>query len=272
MDLYDRATLAKEYILSKIKTAPDTAVVLGSGLGSFGETIECECEIPYKDIPGFPVTTVKGHDGKLIYAKVADKRILAMKGRFHAYEGYAMEDVTFYVRVFALLGVKNLILTNAAGAVNTEYSPGDLMLITDHISFFCPSPLFGSNDERFGERFPSMSEAYSKDLRNLALKCAKDNEIDLKEGTYCYCKGPMYETPAEIRAVRTLGADAVGMSTVPEVIVAVHSKINILGISCMTNMAAGILDKPLSHNEVIETGKKVEEKFSRLMTSICKNI
>lgn len=272
MKLYDRAIKAKEYISNIIGTAPDTCVVLGSGLGAFGKSIEVEFEIPYAEIPCFPVTTVKGHEGKLICGKADGRRILAMQGRFHAYEGYEMEDVTLYVRVLALLGVKNLILTNAAGAVNTSYSPGDLMLITDHISLFCQSPLFGPNDERFGDRFPSMGEAYTKDLQALALRCAADTGISMKQGIYCYCKGPQYETPAEIRAVRTLGADAVGMSTVPEVIVAVHCGMNVLGISCMTNMAAGILDTPLNHKEVMEVGRSVEYKFAVLMSAICKNI
>lgn len=272
MDIFSRAESAAQFIKSKINDMPDTAIVLGSGLGAFGNSIEAEIEIPYCEIPSFPAVTVAGHGGMLICARAAGKRILAMKGRFHAYEGHSMEDVTLYVRVFALLGIKNLILTNAAGAINTSFEPGNLMLITDHLSFFCESPLFGKNDERFGTRFPSMSQAYSKELSNIALEAATECKITLRQGVYAYAKGPMYETPAEIRALRILGADACGMSTVPEVIVAVHCGIRVLGISCLTNMAAGILDKPLSHQEVLETGKASEEKFKMLMNRICEKL
>lgn len=269
MDIYNRAESAAEFIKSKIADIPDTAIVLGSGLGAFGDSIETEIEIPYCDIPSFPAVTVAGHSGMFICGKAAGKRIIAMKGRFHAYEGHPMEDVTFYVRVFSLLGIKNLILTNAAGAINTSFEPGDLMLITDHLSFFCDSPLFGKNDERFGTRFPAMGEAYDKTLQSIAVEAAENCGIKLQKGVYVYSKGPMFETPAEIKALRILGADACGMSTVPEVIVAVHSGIKVLGISCLTNMAAGILDKPLCHEEVIETGKASEEKFRNLMNAIC---
>jgi len=272
MELYERARKAADYILSIKKEIPETAVVLGSGLGAFGESIKVDVAIPYSDIPQFPVSTVVGHAGKMIFGKVGEKSIVAMQGRFHRYEGYEMEDVTLYIRVFALLGIKNLILTNASGAINTSFVPGDLMLITDHIACFCDSPLFGKNDERFGVRFPSMSDAYSKKLQNTAQECAKNCGIDLKEGAYIYSKGPSYETPAEIRAFRMMGADACGMSTAPETIVAVHCGINVLGISCITNMAAGILDQPLSHTEVVETGKRVEEKFKKLITSIVTEI
>lgn len=272
MDIFKRAESAAVFIKSKAADIPDTAIVLGSGLGAFGDSIEAEVEIPYSKIPSFPAVTVEGHSGTLIFGKASGKRIIAMKGRFHAYEGYSMEDVTFYVRVFSLLGIKNLILTNAAGAINTSFEPGDLMLITDHLSFFCDSPLFGKNDERFGTRFPPMGEAYDKALSETALEAAKNCGINLRCGVYAYSKGPMYETPAEIKALRILGADACGMSTVPEVITAVHSGIKVLGISCLTNMAAGILDKQLSHEEVMETGKAVEGKFKALMDCICKKL
>lgn len=269
---YERAKKAADHLLSRVETVPDTAVVLGSGLGAFGDSIERECVIPYGDIPEFPAVTVAGHKGEMIFGKADGRPIVAMQGRFHRYEGYSMEDVTLYIRVLSLLGVKNLILTNAAGAINTDFAPGDLMLIEDHISLFCDSPLFGANEERFGERFPSMSDAYSKELKALALQAAEETGIPLQKGVYIYAKGPMYETPAEIRACRALGADACGMSTVPETIVAVHSGLRVLGISCLTNMAAGILDQPLSHREVIETGKAAEEKFKVLMTAIVKKI
>ncbi len=272
MDIYKRAETAAEFIKTKIADIPDTAIVLGSGLGAFGDSIEPETEIPYCDIPSFPAVTVAGHSGMLVCGKASGKRIIAMKGRFHAYEGHTIDDVTLYVRVFRLLGIKNLILTNAAGAINTSFRPGDLMLITDHLSFFCDSPLFGKNDERFGSRFPAMGEAYDKELQSIAVEAAKNCELTLRQGVYAYSKGPMYETPAEIRALRILGADACGMSTVPEVIVAVHCGIKVLGLSCLTNMAAGILDKPLCHEEVIETGKASEQKFKNLMNKICEKL
>lgn len=272
MELFDRAKAAADYISSRISDIPDTAVVLGSGLGAFGDSIDVETIIPYSEIPEFPETTVVGHSGELICGKVNSKRILAFKGRFHLYEGHKIETATLYVRVLALLGVKNLILTNAAGAINTSFKPGDLMLITDHISVFCESPLFGKNDERFGERFTPMGEAYNKGLGLIAKTAAQELGIDLKEGVYIYAKGPMYETPAEIRAFGIMGADAVGMSTVPETVVAVHSGIKVLGISCLTNMAAGISKVQLSHAEVIETGKAVEQKFKALVTKICEKL
>lgn len=269
MDIFDRAKAAADYISSKIENIPDTAIVLGSGLGAFGDSIEAETKLLYREIPEFPMTSVAGHSGELICGRAGGKRILAMKGRFHLYEGHKVENATLYIRVFALLGVKNLILTNAAGAINTSFKPGDLMLISDHLSFFCESPLFGKNDERFGTRFPPMGEVYSNELRKTAVEAAKECSVDLKEGIYVYSKGPMFETPAEIRALRFMGADACGMSTVPEAIVAVHSGIRVLGISCLTNMAAGISEVQLSHSEVIETGKATEQKFKLIMTKIC---
>lgn len=271
MELYDRAKKAADYISSKIKEIPDTAVVLGSGLDAFGNTINVETKLLYSEIPEFPITTVVGHSGEMICGTPngGNKRIIALKGRFHLYEGHKAEDATLYIRVLRLLGVKNLILTNAAGAINLSFRPGDLMLITDHLSFFCDSPLFGKNDDRFGMRFPPMENIYQKDLRLIAKQAAEELGIDLKEGVYCYSKGPMFETPAEIKALRTLGADACGMSTVPEAIVAEHSGLHVLGISCLSNMAAGITDQPLSYAEVIETGKATESKFKALMTKIC---
>lgn len=272
MSLYDKANETANYIKSKIKNIPDTAIVLGSGLGMFANEIEKELVLDYKDIPNFPISTVPGHNGKLIFGKIGEKKIIAMQGRFHLYEGYGVEQVTFPVRVFQLLNVKKYIVTNASGAINLNYKPGDLMIISDHIGLFFPSALFGKNDERFGTRFPSMSEAYNKDLIKIAEKAAQKCKLNVHKGVYCYCKGPMFETPAEIRFLRTAGADAVGMSTVPEVVCANHAGMKVLGISCMTNMAAGILDKPLTHIEVMETGKKVEKEFSAFMKEIIKSI
>lgn len=268
MDLYNRAQHICSQLRQAVSYVPHTAVVLGSGLGAFADSIEKDCEIDYSDIDGFPVSTVSGHKGKLIFGTVGDKKIVAMQGRFHLYEGYGTDDVTLPIRVFQLMGIKNLIITNAAGAINTSFVPGDLMLITDHISLFCPSPLSGVNDDRLGTRFPSMCDAYDRQLVAAANTAAAQIGISLRQGVYCYCKGPMYETPAEIRALRLMGCDAAGMSTVPEVIAAVHGGLRVLGISCLTNMAAGILDKPLSHSEVIETGKSVEKKFTELLNAV----
>lgn len=272
MKLFDKANEASEFIKSKISSVPDTAVVLGSGLGSLADEIEAECLIEYENIPHFASSTVEGHAGRLIYGTLEGKKIIAMQGRFHFYEGKSAEEIMLPVRAFQLLGVKNYIVTNASGAVNLDYKPGDLMLITDHIGLFCPSVLWGENDERFGTRFPSMGEAYDKELIALAEDAAKSCSLTVHKGVYCYCRGPMFETPAEIRMIRGLGADAVGMSTVPEVVTAVHGGMKVLGISCITNMAAGILDEPLSQKEVIETGRKIEKEFSKYIKTLVSNI
>lgn len=272
MKLYDRAENIKKIIQSEIDYIPDVAIVLGSGLGAFANEIAVDAEWNYCDIPEFPVSTVAGHAGKFIFGTIGGKKIAAMQGRFHLYEGYSAEEVTLPVRVLQLLGVKNFIVTNAAGAINLSYKPGDLMIIKDHIGLFCPSVLTGENDERFGTRFPSMSETYSRSLIHIAKKAAENSKTDVKAGVYCYCKGPMFETPAEIKFLRTVGADAAGMSTVPEVTAAVHAGMNVLGISCMTNMAAGILDQPLTHQEVMETGRAVEKKFSAFLKEIIRLI
>lgn len=272
MEQYDRAERIADYLRKNIPLIPDTAFVLGSGLGDFAHTMERLAVIPYADIPGSPVSTVAGHKGRLILGKCSEKPVLVMQGRFHRYEGYDAQDVTLYVRVFALLGIRTLILTNAAGAINTEFNPGEFMIIKDHLSFFCPSPLFGKNDDRFGPRFPSMSQAYDRKLIELAAESARECGLTVRQGVYVYSQGPMFETPAEIRALRVLGADACGMSTVPEVIVANHCGMRVLAISCLTNMAAGILDQPLTHEEVITTGRKAETDFRMLMSSIFKKI
>ena len=258
---------AAETVLQAIGTA-DVAVILGSGLGDFGSALENAREIAYADIPGFPRATVQGHAGKLICGEMAGKRVMMMSGRFHSYEGHAMDDVTLPVRVMARLGVKKLIVTNAAGGVNTDFSAGALMLITDFINLTGKNPLTGPNLDAFGPRFPDMSNAYDKGLQALALDCAREQGVELRQGVYCWMNGPTYETPAEVRMARILGADAVGMSTVPETIVACHSGMRVLGVSCITNMAAGVLDQPINHAEVMETGRRVRGAFAALLTAV----
>lgn len=270
--MYQQTHKAAQYIQEQFPHKIDVAMVLGSGLGVLCDSIQSPIEIPYSQIPNFPISTVPGHDGKMVLGKLGEKTVLAMSGRFHYYEGYSMQEVTFPIRAMKLLGVEKLILTNAAGGINTKYQPGDLMLICDHIKLFDDSPLRGKNIEEFGTRFPDMSCVYGKELRELAKIVAVTNQIKLQEGAYFYMPGPSFETPAEIRAIRTLGADAVGMSTVPEAIVARHCGMEVLGISCISNMAAGILDKPLTHSEVLETGEKVKRTFAKLIKGIVEKI
>lgn len=265
---YEMALESASFIESRLPCKPQAAVILGSGLGPFVERIRPVVDISYRDIPNFPPTTVKGHEGRLIIGMAGEKCILIFKGRYHYYEGYDISQVVFPVRVMKVLGIRNLVVTNAAGAVNTSFSPGDLMLIKDHIGLFAPSPLRGRNSQKFGTRFPDMTEAYSRKLMERARKSALECGIMLKEGVYAFVRGPMYETPAEISALRLLGADAVGMSTVPEVIVARHCNIEVLGISCITNMAAGISESPLNHEEVTRIAATAGEKFGRLLISI----
>lgn len=259
---------AADFLKNEWKDTPDIALILGSGLGVIADEIESPIAIPYEDIPEFPVSTVEGHQGKLVFGTLNNKKVVAMQGRFHFYEGYSMQEVTFPVRVMQSIGIKNLIVTNAAGGVNEEFSPGDLMIITDHINQMGDNPLIGHNDFNLGVRFPDMSNAYPAQLVKHALHCAEQLNIKVQQGVYAGNTGPSYETPAEVRMLRTLGADAVGMSTVPEVIVANHGGINVLGISCISNMAAGILDEPLSHEEVIETTEKVKSDFIQLVKKI----
>lgn len=266
--MYERIEKATTFIKSKITIEPEIGLILGSGLGVLAEKIENPVILPYQDIPEFPVSTVEGHAGQLVAGELSGKKVIAMQGRFHFYEGYSMDQVTFPVRVMKLLGVKTLVVTNAAGSVNESFKPGDLMLVTDHINFMGTNPLIGANEARFGVRFPDMSEAYSKEFRNLAKQVAERQGLDLKEGVYVGNTGPTYETPAEVRMARIVGGDAVGMSTVPEVIVARHCGMKVLGISCLTNMAAGILDQPLSHDEVIETTEKVKTRFLSFVKEI----
>ncbi|WP_144526743.1 purine-nucleoside phosphorylase [Peribacillus simplex] len=270
--MFNKIETAASFIKSKIEGSPEIGLILGSGLGVLADEIENPITIPYHEIPEFPVSTVEGHAGQLVIGHLSGKKVVAMQGRFHFYEGYTMEKVTFPVRVMKLLGVEQLIVTNAAGSVNESYEPGDLMLITDHINLMGANPLIGPNEERFGPRFPDMSEAYNKDLRTQAKKIAASLGLDIKEGVYIGNTGPTYETPAEVKMARILGGDAVGMSTVPEVIVARHSGMKVLGISCLTNMAAGILDQPLSHEEVIETTEKVKSSFLEFVKLIVKEI
>ena len=246
----------------------DIGVILGSGLGEYAEALEDAVKLPYSEIPGFPRSTVAGHAGMWCCGTLHGKRVVMMQGRFHYYEGYGMKDVTLPVRVMQKIGVKTLIVTNAAGGVNLSYHPGDLMVIGDMFSMTAQNPLIGPNLDAFGPRFPDMSCAFDKELRALAHECANEQGFALREGVYAQMTGPTYETPAEIRMLRTLGADAVGMSTVPEVIVARHGGMRVLGISCITNMAAGILDQPLNHAEVTETANRVKGQFRSLLDGI----
>jgi len=260
---------AVEYIQARVNgDIPKNVVVLGSGLGVMAEEIVDKVVIPYKEVPHFPVSTVAGHAGELIIGKLNYAPVIAMNGRFHFYEGYDFEQITFPIRVFALLGVKNIILTNAAGGINYNYAPGDFMIIRDHINFSGVSPLRGKNMDEFGPRFPDMTNLYDAELSKRIRDLANDLKMNINEGVYAYLQGPNYETPAEIKALRVLGADAVGMSTVPEAIVARHSGIKVAGISCITNMAAGILDQPLSHEEVNETAALVREQFKTLIKNL----
>ncbi|MBX4149615.1 purine-nucleoside phosphorylase [Paenibacillus lautus] len=259
---------AAAYIRGQKGVEPQVGLILGSGLGVLAELIENPVSIPYTNIPHFPVSTVEGHEGELLLGTIHDRPVVLMKGRFHMYEGYGPEVTAFPVRVMKELGVKSLLVTNAAGGINTSFEPGDLMLISDHLNMTGTNPLIGPNDPELGVRFPDMSQAYSRQLRQLAKEVAVGQGIALREGVYAGLLGPTYETPAEIVMLRTLGADAVGMSTVSEVIVARHAGLEVLGISCISNMAAGILDQPLSHDEVMETAEKVREKFLALVMAI----
>lgn len=268
MNLLEKIRETSNFIKEKISVKPDIGIILGSGLGPLGEEIEEAIIIKYSDIPNFPISTVKGHKGQLVIGKLKGKNVIAMQGRFHYYEGYSLDEVTFPVRIFKELGVENLIVTNAAGGVNKDFRPGDLMVITDHINFAFNNPLIGRNFEELGPRFPDMSRAYQNELVSTALEAGETLDITLQKGSYMFMSGPSYESPAEIRMARFLGADAIGMSTVPEVIVAKHGGMNVLGISCITNMASGILDQPLDHKEVIETSEMAKGSFITLVKEI----
>jgi purine-nucleoside phosphorylase len=257
IDLLNKIEKTYKFLNERISFKPEIGLILGSGLGVLADEIENSVKIPYREIPYFPVSTVEGHAGQFVAGTLNGKKVIAMQGRFHYYEGYSMQEVTFPVRVMKRLGVKILLVTNAAGGVNGKFKPGDLMVIKDHINFSFDNPLIGKNYEELGPRFPDTS---------------RKNNIDLKEGVYVFNTGPTYETPAEIRLARFIGGDAVGMSTVPEVIVAAHSNIDVIGLSCITNMAAGILDQPLSHEEVVETAAKVKKVFITLVKNTISEI
>lgn len=250
----------------------DMALILGSGLGELANEIEDAVMVPYEEIPHFPRSTVPGHQGRLVFGILEGRPLVAMQGRVHYYEGYAMQDVVFPIRVFQQLGIRTLIVTNAAGGVNESYRPGDLMLIRDQINFTLTNPLIGENENQWGVRFPDTSRLYDEKLRAIARESGDMLKIPLKEGVYFFNTGPAYETPAEVRMARKLGADAVGMSTVPEGIAAAHAGIAVLGISLITNMAAGILPQPLSHTEVVETAERVKPQFTALLRAIIERI
>ena len=268
LTLYDRAQRAAEQIRSRTGARPSVAVVLGSGLGGFAEELSGSSSLPYREIHGFAQTTVEGHAGRLVIGQAGSVAVAAMQGRFHFYEGYSLDDVTFPVRVLKLLGVQTLILTNAAGSLNTEFTPGSLMVISDHINLMGANPLIGQNDKRFGPRFPDLTATYDPDLQNLVIEEATAMKLDVRRGVYAALSGPSYETPAEIHMVRTLGADAVGMSTVPEAIVARHMEMRLIGISCITNLAAGVSNQPVDHDQVIATGESVRGQFTELLRRV----
>ncbi len=269
---YARAERAAKFIFSKTKLRPKIALVLGSGLGAFADELTDSIRIPYEKIPNFPRSTAVGHAGRLVLGKSGGIVVAAMQGRVHLYEGYSAREVAFAMRVFGRMGIRSAILTNAAGGINLEFKQGALVVITDHINLQAANPLIGPNDERFGPRFPDMTQAYWRSYRDIALAEAKRLGIETHEGVYSALSGPSYETPAEIRYLRNIGADLVGMSTVPEVIAARHMGIRVLGISCVTNMAAGIIDRPLDHAEVIETGERVKNQFIALLRAVLPRI
>ena len=269
---YDKVGEAAAFLATKLGDVPKVAIILGSGLGAFGESLQDATAMPYTEIPHWPASKVIGHAGKLVAGTAKGKRILALSGRAHFYEGHDMSVVTFATRVLGRLGVKTLVVTNAAGGINMRFGEGALMLMTDHINFLGTNPLIGPNDDRLGRRFPDMSAVYSKRLRALAADAAAAMNLPIEQGVYIAVTGPSYETPAEIRAFRALGADAVGMSTVPEAICARHMGIEVLGISCISNMAAGILDQPLTEEEVIETTSRVRHSFIALLEGVLERL
>jgi purine-nucleoside phosphorylase len=269
---FSRADRAAKFVLSKTKLRPKIALVLGSGLGSFADELENSVKIPYAKIPSFPRSTAVGHAGRLVVGTSNGVSVVAMQGRVHLYEGYSAREVAFPIRAFARMGIKFVVLTNAAGGINRNFSQGALVVLRDHINLQGANPLTGPNEGRFGQRFPDMTQAYSRAARGIALAEAEKMGLVVHDGVYAALAGPSYETPAEIRYLATIGADLVGMSTVPEVIAARHSGIEVLGISCVTNMAAGILDKPLNHEEVLETGERVKKHFIGLLRAVLPRI
>jgi len=269
---FERAEAAAKFIFKQTKLRPKIALVLGSGLGAFADEFSDAKKVPYAKIPNFPRSTAIGHAGQLVLGKVDGVEVAGMQGRVHLYEGYSPQQVAFPVRVFARMGVKAVILTNAAGGVNLSYSEGALVAIRDHINLQGANPLIGPNDDRFGVRFPDMTQAYDPEFRKFVAEAGKNLKQNLHEGTYLALSGPNYETPAEIRAFRTLGADLVGMSTVPEVLAARHAGIRVLGISCVTNMAAGVTGKSLTAEEVFEVGARVKNDFIALLKAVIPRI
>jgi purine-nucleoside phosphorylase len=265
---YDQVQSAAEFVRSKSPAIPEVAVVLGSGLSDFAAGLERATTIPYEEIPGWPASKVIGHEGRLVIGEAATRLVAVLSGRVHVYEGHDLRAVTFATRVLGALGVKALILTNAAGGVNTSFVPGDLMVIDDHINLLGTNPLIGPHDERLGVRFPDLTHVYSPRLRRLADETAAALGLKLRHGVYVACHGPSYETPAEVRYLRTIGADAVGMSTVPEAIVARHMGLEVAGIACITNMAAGVLPNPLKHEEVLEMARRVSEEFTAVLNGV----
>jgi purine-nucleoside phosphorylase len=267
-DQFTLADSAAQLILNRAPLRPKIGLVLGSGLGAFADSLSDSARVPYADIPSFPQSTAIGHAGRLVIGNAGKVPVAAMQGRVHLYEGYSAQEVSFPIRVFARMGIQAVILTNAAGGINLGYSQGALVLIRDHINLQGTNPLVGANDDRFGVRFPDMTQAYSRAFREIAREEAAKQSLILHEGVYAALLGPSYETPAEIEYLRRIGADLVGMSTVAEVIAARHMGLNVLAISCVTNMAAGILDQPLSHAEVLETGERVKSTFEALLHAV----
>ncbi len=270
--VYEKLMNCYKCVREKIDFVPKVAIVLGSGLGDFANTIKVVAELSYDKIDNFPVSTVPGHAGKFIFGYVGEVPVVCMKGRVHFYEGYPISDVVLPIRLMKLLGAEILFLTNAAGGVNLDFHPGDLMMITDHIACFAPNPLLGPNVDELGKRFPDMSNVYNVDLQEIIRSTAAEYKINIQEGVYTYLTGPSYESPADIRMLRVLGTDSVGMSTVPEAIAANHMGMKICGISCITNMAAGILKQPLNHEEVQETADKASVNFQKLVTEVVKKL
>lgn len=265
--IFEKANKAASYIKEQGVEEVEVGLILGSGLGELADEIENPIVIAYEDIPSFPVSTVEGHAGQLVYGLLGGKKVLALQGRFHYYEGYTMGEVTFPVRVMSSLNAHSIIVTNAAGGVNEDFEPGDLMMITDHINFTGTSPLIGPNDEENGPRFPDLSQAYDKEYQSYIEESAKELDLPLKKGVYMGFTGPTYETPAEVRMARIMGGDAVGMSTVSEVIVARHAGLRVAGISCITNLAAG-MGAELNHEDVIEVSTRIRSSFKELIVSL----
>jgi purine-nucleoside phosphorylase len=271
-DEYTRAESAAQFLFSQTKLRPKIGLVLGSGLGAFADGLGDAVRVPYSKIPSFPRSTAIGHAGQMVIGKAGDIPVAAMQGRVHLYEGYSAKEVTFPMRVFGRMGVRAVVLTNAAGGINREYKQGALVVMSDHINLQGQNPLVGANDDRLGPRFPDMTRAYWKPYREITLNAARGLAVSVYEGVYVALLGPSYETPAEIRYLRTIGADVVGMSTVAESIVAAHMGIRVLAISCVTNMAAGILDQPINHEEVLETGERVRGQFEALLKAVLPKI